>query len=166
MKNQDSPMPLPRRLALFYASGLGTGRFPVSGTVATAAAIPVYFAILHWFNRPDAWIVLYIAIVAALFVAGVKSASLAEEVLGEKDPHLVTIDEFVGYFVCLTLVPITWQSIAASFVLFRIFDILKPPPIRRLESIRGGFGIMIDDVLAGLYAWAFLQVIFRWVLSS
>jgi phosphatidylglycerophosphatase A len=149
-----------RRAALLFASGFGAGYCPVaSGTVASALAVPIYFLILHPLNRPGWALAGYGAVVAGLFAAGVFASAEAERVLQRKDPHFVTIDEIVGYFFCLVLVePITWRTVAASFLLFRLFDVWKPWPIRRLQSIRGGLGIMIDDVAAGACAWAALRL--------
>ncbi len=146
---------------MFFASGFGTGysRF-ASGTVATAVAIPLYFLLLHPFNQ--GWqAIIYAAIVIGLFCVGVMASNEAERALQKKDPHFVTIDEIVGYFICLFLIPISWTTIIVSFFVFRLFDVWKPWPIRKLESAGGGMGIMIDDVAAGIYTWIVLMLVFR-----
>ncbi|MCX7011966.1 MAG: phosphatidylglycerophosphatase A [Candidatus Sumerlaeota bacterium] len=148
-----------RRAILFFASGFGAGYSPIaSGTVASAVAIPIYLLVLDQLNRPGWPLAIYLAIVAALFAAGVWASTEAERVLKEKDPHFVTIDEIVGFFASLILVPISWKTLAAAFFLFRLFDVWKPWPIRRSQSLPGGLGIMIDDLLAGAYACVVLQV--------
>jgi phosphatidylglycerophosphatase A len=152
-------MKFPRWCVMFFASGFGAGYSPfASGTVATAVAIPLYFLLLYPFR--EGWhLIIYAAIVAGLFCAGVMAATEAERALKEKDPHFVTIDEIVGYFVCLFLIPISWTTIILSFFVFRLFDVWKPWPVRKLESIGGGMGIMIDDVAAGIYTWIVLMAV-------
>jgi phosphatidylglycerophosphatase A len=75
-----------------------------------------------------------------------------QELLGREDPSEVVIDEAAGFYVTLFLLPITWQSVALGFLLFRFFDIVKPWPVRQAERLKGGLGIVMDDLLAGVYA--------------
>jgi phosphatidylglycerophosphatase A len=117
------------------------------GTVGAAAAIP-FFLLLRWAD--SAW--LEIAVCAVIVVVGAWSARRTEEALGVEDPGLVVIDEVVGMFVSLLFLPGTWPVIAAAFVAFRVFDIVKPWPAGRLEHVPGGWGVMADDVMAGVYA--------------
>lgn len=153
------------RLTLFFASGFGAGYAAyASGTVASAMAFVPYMA-LHALNRPSLPpAAAYLAILAVVFVAGVRASTHAESILREKDPHYVTIDEFIGQWVALFLVPISAASLITGFFLFRLFDVWKPWPVRQSQSLPNGMGIMIDDVLAGIYACAVLHVIFRIVL--
>lgn len=147
---------------LGFASGFGTGFFPVaSGTVATALAIPLYFLLLHRLNAWGPGLIGYAAVVAALFAAGTMASTEAESHWGEKDPHRVTIDEVVGYFLCLFLVPISEFSVLAAFFLFRLFDVWKPWVIRRSQDLPAGLGIMVDDALAGALTCVLLNVAFR-----
>jgi phosphatidylglycerophosphatase A len=92
--------------------------------------------------------------VAALTLAGIWAATRAEKLLGRKDPGVVVVDEVAGQLIALLFVPANsaWWVIITGFVAFRLFDIWKPYPIRRLESLESGLGIMADDVLAGIYA--------------
>jgi len=92
--------------------------------------------------------------VLSLVVIGVGIPAATEMVrtTGSKDPQSVVIDEVAGQWITLIAVPVAWKSLLVGFILFRGFDILKPPPIRRTEGLRDGFGIVLDDVAAGLYA--------------
>jgi phosphatidylglycerophosphatase A len=136
------------QFAVAFASFGFVGFAPVApGTVGAAAAIPL-FLLLRWAG--STW--LEIAVCAALVVAGAWSARLTEEALGVEDPGPVVIDEVVGMLVSLLWLPGTWPVILAAFVAFRVFDIVKPWPAGRFERIPGGWGVMADDVMAGVYA--------------
>ncbi|KHK02203.1 phosphatidylglycerophosphatase A family protein [Desulfovibrio sp. TomC] len=145
------------RLALLV-SGLGPlGRMPYAqGTWGSAAAVllaPVCFLPLPIFAR--------LLLLALVFYIGAKAADRTESILGRKDPGHVVIDELVGQW--LTFLPLAAPStfdMVAGFFLFRAFDILKPPPVRASENwLPGGYGVMIDDVLAGIYACLSLLVL-------
>jgi phosphatidylglycerophosphatase A len=99
--------------------------------------------------------------IAALTLAGIWAATRAEKLLGRKDPGVVVVDEVAGQLVALLFVPANsaWWVIIAGFIAFRLFDIWKPYPIRRLESLESGLGIMADDVLAGIYAAILLSLL-------
>lgn len=139
----------------FLASGFGSGCAPIApGTFGTAAAIPVW--ILLSFLSPMS----YTMIVLAIFVLGCYVSEKASQEMGVHDHGGIVIDEFVGYFITMFLVPFSWMNILLGFILFRIFDVLKPWPIKVLDrQVKGGFGIMIDDVLAGLMALACMHII-------
>jgi len=85
-------------------------------------------------------------------LVGIPAATLVARGAGSKDPQFVVIDEVAGQLVALIAVPLAWKSFLAGFILFRVFDILKPPPVRQLEAIPKGAGIVLDDVAAGFYA--------------
>ena len=91
-------------------------------------------------------------LILALFAAGVWAATTAERYFGGIDPGHVVIDEVVGMLITLAFVPVGWSAAAAGFVLFRIFDVIKPYPAGRFERLHGGLGVMADDVMAGVYA--------------
>ncbi len=95
-------------------------------------------------------VVLFVMVVVGLLI-GVWVSRKFETVYGD-DPQVVVIDEAVGMWVTMLFLPITWFHLGAGFLLFRIFDIIKPPPARQLESLSGGWGIMLDDIAAGVYA--------------
>ena len=129
-----------------FVSVFFLGYAPVaSGTVGSVpAALLVFFV----GDRPLALLIL----AAALFFLGVAASSRAEAIFGRKDPSEVVIDEFAGMLVAMLWLPVTWQSIASVFLLFRLFDILKPFPANRCEKFKGGLGVMADDLVAGIYA--------------
>ncbi len=103
---------------------------------------------------------IYFLIIAIGICAGVIASGVAENVIGEKDSGHIIIDEFVGFLVAAYTVPHTHILLIAAFLLFRVFDILKPFPINRLEKrLSGGLGIMADDILAGIFANILLQVL-------
>lgn len=127
------------------------------GTVGSAGALPLWMA-LRLADRP--W--LEVAAVAVLFLAGVWSASVTEQHLGVEDPGPVVIDEVAGMIASLLWLPATWAVVGSAFMLFRIFDIVKPWPAGRLERLHGGWGIMADDVMAGIYANLVVQALVWW----
>lgn len=139
------------RLSLAIASVFGAGYFPVaSGTFASALALLPALAL-----RGHPW--GYAAVVLVLGVLGVWSSGVAERILGEKDPHRIVIDEVAGMFIAMAWLPSHWAYPLAAFVLFRIFDVWKPTPARQAQDLPGGWGVMADDVIAGLYANLLLQ---------
>ena len=132
--------------ALAVATAFGIGYVPVaSGTFGSAAGLAL------WAVLPAAPIVQAIAI-AVLFAAGAWSGSVAERHFGRTDPGEVVVDEVMGMLVTLFLTGVGWVGALAGFFLFRIFDIVKPFPARRLERLHGGVGVMADDAMAAMYA--------------
>jgi len=121
------------------------------GTFATLVAAALFVLL-----RPDD--VIAISLLTLLVTIGTIAAHHAEGALNEKDSSHVVIDEFAGYVVSVLFLPSRISYYVAAFLLFRLFDILKPPPIRTMERLTGGLGIMADDVLAGVYANVALQV--------
>jgi phosphatidylglycerophosphatase A len=141
--------------------GFGSGLSPFApGTCGTLAAIPPYLLLAQlpfWY---------YLAAVAVAFAIGVYLCGYTSKALGEHDHGGIVWDEFVGFWITMISVPVTWQWILAGFVLFRLFDIVKPWPVKIADAkMKGGFGIMFDDVLAALYALIVLQVALQWVNS-
>jgi phosphatidylglycerophosphatase A len=132
-----------------------SGYFPfASGTAGTAATIPLVL-LLWWVGS---W-PLHLLAAIAVFGLGIWSARDAEALYGKKDPGQVVIDETAGYLVATLLIPPGLTTLGLSFFLFRLFDVLKPPPARQLESLEGALGIMADDVVAGLFANLALQLV-------
>ncbi|HWR67461.1 MAG TPA: phosphatidylglycerophosphatase A [Desulfomonilia bacterium] len=136
------------------ATFLGAGFFPrAPGTFATLAAVPLYLVVRR-LPLP-----LYLAFVAKLFAAGVMASGRMEKEWG-KDPSRVVIDEVCGLLVTLVTRPSGFREIALGTALFRFFDILKPPPVGTLDRrLKGGFGIMADDVAAGMLAALVMHVV-------
>jgi phosphatidylglycerophosphatase A len=109
-----------------------------------------------WLRTP-----LAIVIASLVILVGVPAATRAARGSGIQDPFFVVIDEVAGQMVALIAVPLAWKSFVAGFILFRAFDILKPPPVRQLEAIPEGAGIVLDDVAAGLYAFFVVHLLMR-----
>jgi phosphatidylglycerophosphatase A len=142
-----------RRLIHFLAFGFGAGYIPrAPGTAGTLVAVPVYLLLR------ETELAIYLATVVLLFVLGIWLCGVTERDLGKEDAPGIVWDEIVGYLVAMTAAPAGWVWIAAGFGLFRLFDIVKPFPIRMLDQrVPGGLGVMLDDVLAGVYALIVLQ---------
>jgi phosphatidylglycerophosphatase A len=140
----------------FLALGFGSGLLPKApGTYGTLAAIPIYLLL-----APSSMSV-YLAIVIVMSIAGIYICGKAAEDAGVHDHGAIVWDEIVGFLITMFMVPLTWQSIAVGFILFRIFDIFKPWPISFIDkNVHGGLGIMLDDVLAGVAALACMHLIF------
>ncbi len=138
----------------FLSLGFGSGLSPFApGTFGTVAAVPLYLLLAQ---LPLAY---YLLAVLAAFAIGVYLCGYTSAALGEHDHSGIVWDEFVGFWITMIAVPATWQWILAGFVLFRLFDIFKPWPVKVADAkMKGGFGIMFDDVLAGLYALVGLQI--------
>lgn len=152
-----------QRLARWIATWFGAGYSPVApGTAGSLAAILIA-VLLHEYAG---WGVLHFVAMAGLsFPIGVWAADKMESRMGVKDPGIVVIDEVAGQWVTLAgVTAFHWQSWMAALVLFRIFDILKPPPVRQLERLRGGVGILADDIAAGAYGALLLYLAGRWNL--
>lgn len=144
-----------RHPAQWLAFGFGSGLAPKApGTFGTLAAIPFY-----WFMR-DLSLPVYLFLIAATFLVGVYLCEVAAREQQVHDHPGIVWDEMVGYWLTMTLAPAGWVWIVAGFLLFRFFDILKPWPIGWLDRrVRGGLGIMLDDILAAVYAGLLLQVL-------
>jgi phosphatidylglycerophosphatase A len=146
-----------RNGALFISTCAGTGFFPIApGTIGTGVAL-----VFWWFLLPVQPLIA-LAIIAFSFFIGVWSAGIAEEVWGA-DPGRVNWDEWVGTLITVWFLPKTLFVLIAAFVLFRIFDILKPWPIYCLEKLPDGWGVMADDVMAGIYSNLILHFVFMWM---
>lgn len=139
----------------FLAFGFGSGAAPKApGTFGTLAAIPVYLLLAQ---LP---LTLYLAVIVLAFAVGVYLCGQASKDMGVHDHGGIVWDEFVGFWITMIAVPVHWMLIVVGFVLFRFFDIIKPFPIGWLDKrVHGGLGIMIDDVIAGVFAWAVLQLL-------
>jgi phosphatidylglycerophosphatase A len=136
-----------RPFILILATGFGAGYSPLApGTMGTLLAIPIYY-FLSEIPFP-----LYEITLAGFFFLAVWISEKAGAVLGKKDDPKIVIDEMMGFFITLLWVPKAPLFILLGFILFRFFDIVKPPPIRLLERVRGGYGVVLDDVMAGVYA--------------
>ena len=145
---------------LLFSTVLGIGYFPKApGTAGSLIALLIFW----FFPIP---LIYFIALLIVLSVIGIKSASIVEEKLGE-DPSIVVIDEFVGQGLAVLLIPHTIAFFLIAFILFRVFDIWKPGPINKSQELHGGLGIMLDDVLAGVFSNIIIQIIiFSGILNA
>ena len=138
--------------AWLTATVLGAGYLrPGPGTYGSVAAVLLWFAAAH-FLHPAHLPLLTLAAAAAVTAIGIPAATVVARESGREDPQHVVIDEVAGQLVALILMPADWQHAALALVFFRLFDITKPPPIRSLERLPGGTGIMLDDLAAGVLA--------------
>lgn len=141
------------KVATLVATVGYAGFFPIApGTVGSAVGLVIYAGV-----RVADSIVLELAIVTAVLVAGIWSAGHLERELG-KDPAAVVIDEVLGMLLTLALLDVSMAGALAGFFIFRILDVIKPFPAGRLEHLHGGFGIMMDDVMAGIYSNLLLRL--------
>jgi phosphatidylglycerophosphatase A len=140
-------------IILFFAQGAYSGKFPIApGTAGTAVGVLLYFLI------KDISPLYYLFICIVVYGIGTWTSGEAEKLLGKKDASSIVIDEIAGFFVSMFMVPFGWGFVIAGFFLFRFFDILKPWPLNKLQNLRGGTGVMLDDIGAGIYVNAILQV--------
>ena len=150
--NSDVSIVEPSFITKLFASALFSGYSPIaSGTVGSAVALALYF--IPGFESP----IIIGLVTLSVFILGVRAANLMERRYGH-DPSVVTIDEVVGMWISLILLPKTFIIAIAAFLLFRLLDIIKPSPARKFDNMNGGFGIMMDDVIAGIYTNIILQL--------
>jgi len=142
-------------LSMIFSTFLGAGFFPIApGTVASFLTMLLFKLGIYKLSWP-----FQALIIVALFIAGGAASTRYARLLNRKDPGRIVIDETCGQLIALFLVTPDWKDLLLAFFLFRIFDIIKPYPIKKLEALPHGWGIMADDVGAGLGAAVFLRVI-------
>ena len=146
-----------RRFVILAATWGGTGFSPfASGTVGTLGAIPL-FLVLTRLSLP-----LYLLSTVAFTLFACWISGFGEELFGEHDSGKIVIDEVAGYLVTMIAVPPSWQAILIGFLMFRLFDITKPQPARWFDrSLLNGYGVVLDDVAAGIYACAATHLLLR-----
>lgn len=133
---------------VFYA-----GYFPVaSGTIGSLLGM-----LLYYFVRDNAILCLVLGIV--MFALGLLSSDSYEKRVKKNDPHEVVIDEFASVFIVYLFIPFSWDIFIVGFFIYRLFDITKPPPIKSLEKLPGGLGIMLDDIFAAVYTNLILRLL-------
>lgn len=141
----------------WFAFWLGSGLMPKApGTWGTLAAIPLYL-LLEAMNLP---VTAYVALTLGLFLIGIPICGKAGRELGVHDHSAIVWDEVVGFLVTMTAAPDGWEWVLLGFLLFRVFDIFKPWPISWLDrQVSGGLGVMLDDLLAGLFALVIMHIV-------
>jgi phosphatidylglycerophosphatase A len=162
VKTLDTTPPWATLIATFFS----VGRLrPGPGTWASAATVFFWAALARvlppWLRTPVA-----IALSAAVTLIGIAAATRVARSSGIKDPQFVVIDEVAGQLVALVAAPLAWKSFLAGFILFRAFDIVKPPPVRQLEALPEGTGIVLDDVAAGLCALVVVHLLLHFSLLT
>ncbi len=138
----------------FLAFGFGSGTLPwIPGTWGTLAAVPIYLFMRH---LP---LLYYGAALLVIILVGIWICDVAEKAVGIPDYSGIVWDEIAGFLLTMLAAPAGWQWIVVGFVLFRVFDIWKPWPIRWIDQfVKGGLGVMLDDLLAAVYAWILLHL--------
>jgi phosphatidylglycerophosphatase A len=146
------------RISWMIATFFGIGHLqPGSGTWASLVTVVLWWAACLWLQPAWQLPAALLASVATTLI-GIAPSTVVERESGREDPGFVVIDEVAGQMIALIGVPANWKYLLAGFILFRSFDIVKPFPLRRLEKLPHGTGIMMDDVGAGLYALVLLQI--------
>lgn len=143
------------------ALGFGTGLSPFApGTVGTLLAFPLYHVLDPWLSP-----IAMLAVIALVFGVGVWAAGRTGRALGIQDHSSMNIDEIAAFMLILWFTPPAWGWQMFAFFAFRFFDVVKPPPIRYFDrTVKGGFGVMFDDMVAALYTLLVMAVIVRWAL--
>ena len=144
------------KIAKTLATFFGIGYFPVApGTAATAAGVALAFALQ---GQPCA----HAAVTTGLLLIGIPLCTRVAKMVGQQDPGIIVLDEVVGVLVALAGLPLTWPVVISVFFLFRAFDMFKIYPVNKCEALPGGWGIMLDDVMAGVYANLVMRIALRW----
>jgi phosphatidylglycerophosphatase A len=145
--------------ATLVATFFGAGRLrPGPGSWGSAATILLWWLISRA-TAPQWQSIAAILLAAFAVLIGIPAASRVSRASGIKDPQFVVIDEVAGQLITLIAAPVTWKTLLAGFILFRGFDIVKPAPVRQLERLPEGFGIVLDDVAAGIYGLMVMQLL-------
>ncbi|SNT39811.1 phosphatidylglycerophosphatase A [Granulicella rosea] len=148
-------------LGTFFSAGLLR---PGPGTYGSIAAVLLWFGTGHAFHPAPLAMAVGTGVAAlAATLIGIPAATIVARESGREDPGHVVIDEVAGQLVALIAIPCDWRHAAVGLLLFRLFDIFKPPPIRQLERLPEGTGIMLDDVMAGVFALICGQILLRWL---
>jgi len=152
--------------ATLVATFFGIGRLrPGPGTWASAATVVIWAAVAHQLT-PSLRTSVAIALAALITLVGIPAATRVARASAAKDPQFVVIDEVAGQLIALIAVPLAWKTFLAGLILFRAFDILKPPPVRQLERLPEGAGIVLDDVAAGIFAFAAMHLLLHFGLLT
>jgi phosphatidylglycerophosphatase A len=150
--------------SVLIATFFGVGRLrPGPGTWGSAVTT-ILWAVFAYSLPPSFRLLALIGLVFLIVAIGIPAATTVSRVSGVKDPQFVVIDEVAGQLIALIAVPLAWKSFLSAFILFRIFDIIKLPPVHQLEALPEGAGIVLDDVAAGLYALGIMHLLLHFGL--
>jgi phosphatidylglycerophosphatase A len=153
-----------RKLVLFIATGSGSGYAPIApGTAGSAVGVGLWALCVQ---GPGLSTGAMFALLVVLTAVGIWAAGEAEKTFQKRDDGRITVDEIAGQWLALALLPVSWEMALAAFLLFRLFDIWKPWPVRLAERLPGGLGVVADDLIAGLYANLAGQLLWRVLLSD
>jgi phosphatidylglycerophosphatase A len=154
------------RWSTLIATFCGIGRLhPGPGTWGSAATVLLWAGIARVL-APSLRTPVAIALAVLVTLIGIPAASRVARASAVKDPQFVVIDEVAGQLIALIAIPLAWQTFLAGFILFRVFDIVKPPPVRQLERLPEGTGIVLDDVAAGMFAFVGMHLLLHFRLLS
>ena len=140
---------------ILLVTWFGCGFVPIApGTFASLATVPVVFLLrnVHFITK--------LAVLLVIIIIAIIVAEKAQAIFNDNDPKEVVIDEVSGMLMAALFIPFTWESIGIAFILFRIFDIAKPFPIRKLEKIKGGIGVVLDDIMAGAMVCVLIKLLY------
>jgi phosphatidylglycerophosphatase A len=150
--------------ATLVATFFEIGRLqPGPGTWGSTAAVLLWAAVAYGL-APSLRTPVAIAVATLVTLIGIPAATAVSRAAAVKDPQFVVIDEVAGQLIALIATPLAWKSFLVGFILFRAFDIVKPPPVRQLEKLPEGLGIVLDDVAAGIYALVVMQLLLHFGL--
>jgi len=153
-----------RNLVLVIATGVGSGYSPIApGTAGSVVGLALYLPLVAVLGGPG---FAYLGAVAVVTAVGMWAAGHAERIFESEDDGRITVDEVAGQLLALAWLPVRPDVWIASFFLFRLFDIVKPPPARQAEALHGGVGVVTDDLVAGLYANLVGQLLWRVLFPS
>lgn len=148
------------KLANWFSTVLKVGYLPIApGTWGSLAALLIWYVIIEHISS-----IALIALIVIILILGIYTSSITENNIAQKDPSIIVIDEWVGQWIALLFLPKSLLWGLSAFLVFRLFDIWKPYPIKALDKISSGWGIMLDDVLAGIYALVVISVLRAWII--
>ncbi|MFH1656021.1 MAG: phosphatidylglycerophosphatase A [Candidatus Omnitrophota bacterium] len=140
-----------KKVIQLIATFFNLGYLPLPGTAGSLAGLLIFFLI-------SANYIIYLTVLVLLLILGFYVSGKSEEAFNQKDPRKIVIDEVCGMLIALFLLPVTFPVIISAFLLFRAFDAIKPPPANIFEQLSGGKGIMLDDIIAGIYTNLIIQL--------
>jgi phosphatidylglycerophosphatase A len=165
-RGTESASPRAPQWATLTATFFGIGRLhPGPGTWASVATVLLWAAVARVLP-PDLRTPTAAAVALLVILIGIPAATRVARATGGKDPQFVVIDEVAGQLITLIAVPLAWKTFLAGLILFRAFDIIKPPPVRQLEKLPEGTGIVLDDVAAGIFAFAGMHLLLHFGLLT